>query len=47
VFLAAVPVAALAFVVVLFLKELPLRDTNNLGGEEQELQPAVVPERAG
>jgi EmrB/QacA subfamily drug resistance transporter len=47
VFLAAVPVAALAFVVVLFLKELPLRDTNNLGGEEQELQPAVVAERAG
>jgi hypothetical protein len=47
VFLAAVPVAALAFVVVLFLKEVPLRDTNNLGGEDEELQPVAVPGRAG
>ncbi len=48
VFLAAVPVAALAFVVVLFLKELPLRDTINLGGEEaMELEPAAMSEHAG
>jgi hypothetical protein len=48
VFLAAVPAAALAFVVVLFLKELPLRDTNNMGNDEgMELEPAVMSDRAG
>ena len=48
VFLAAVPITALAFVVVLFLRELPLRDTNNLGGEqEMALEAATASDHAG
>lgn len=46
VFLAAVPVAIVGFLVVLFLKELPLRETVHVGMEEiaEEMGMAVEPE---
>jgi len=57
VFLSAVPVAALAFMVALFLKELPLRDRANIGtqaapspspgeGAATTLEPASVPDHS-
>jgi EmrB/QacA subfamily drug resistance transporter len=52
VFLIGVPVVASAFLIVLFLRELPLRDSNNLGGQPGEaagrvLEPVAAPDHLG
>lgn len=43
VFLAAVPIAALAFLFALFLKEVPLRETASAPDQSQALAPTAMP----